>query len=153
MKKFSNESKKRWKAILKTILKRYSIFIWLPMLLYVFYIVGLKTFMLIDGGNVVSYEELKSFRWILPNLQIGFFVSLLIITVIIGIIGCCIEFFEYLEKRTLLYDIEEIIKAIAEEITSWGCSIVKLPKKIYNRIKSEPERFKTDLNKELTKQE
>lgn len=67
MKKFSNKSKKRYKkakAIVKTVAKRYSIFVCLPILLYISYTVGLATIMIVLklSGNIDgNMNEVKDF--------------------------------------------------------------------------------------------
>lgn len=148
MRKFSNESKKRSKAIVKTILKRYSIFVWLPLLLYVFYLVGLTFCMLVDTDEV-NKEMIYGIAGIFGNTVMGFCLVAELILIGFLIIECCKSFVEYIKKGTLLYDTKEIGK----EIISCVRFIVKIPKKIYDRIKSEPKRFKEALDKEITKQE
>lgn len=154
MNKFSNESKKRYekeKAIVKTIVKRYSIFVWLPILLYVFYTVGISTLMLISKEGM-NREFIKNFYGVFVSTFFGFIVVLGIIVLIVLLGECCKDFFEYLKRKTIIRDFREAISLICEAIVDGICFLVKIPKKIYDRIKSEPERFKNALNKEITKQ-
>lgn len=112
MKKFSSEPKERKekrKAIVKTILKRYSFIVWLPILIFVLNKIGSTN--VIFGSLIVS-------------------MVVLIGIVIIDILEVSVYYFTEM-------DLGEFFK---EKLLI-----------IYKRIKSEPQRFKDAVQKELDK--
>ena len=147
MKESSNEPKKQrnkrvW-AILKVTLKRYSFIIGVPILLYVFYMVG-----------IIMREVDKNF---LPTsfstILWGFYA---IILVIVGIAGTVFAIF--LLFGLLLYEaFRELIaylkeRRIRKDLQTIGKKIVEFFKRICFRIKEEPKRFKEAVKEQEMKQ-
>ena len=100
MNNFSNEPKKRKevkKAILKTIVKRYSFIVWLPMLLYIFNKVGKWMICIIQG---IDYEG-----YIIVDTMLGFCISIMLVAFAL-LIGALIEelikdLIKYLKENTI----------------------------------------------------
>lgn len=106
------------------------------MLIYFFYVIGK---FLTNGEELVN-----TFENICILTGIGFFSVVALVCAIIEFL----IFFEYLEKGNILSDLKKNISCVCKFIAI----IFKIPKKIYNRIKSEPEQFKSALNEEMSKQ-
>lgn len=101
MKDFSNETKsKRKKAILKVILKRYSFVVWVPALLVLLNLIGIKTIKILqitDKSYIVG-----TFLYYLMNITIGFSTCIFSLAIIGLIIVIIISIVDYLKKGTLL---------------------------------------------------
>lgn len=156
MGKFSNEPKERKekrKAIAKTVLKRYSFIVWLPILIFILNWVGES------ASNILWGPPLKPDIWWLRIFEMigvtmfGGFTIIVCILVGIMIILVLSVIWEYLKKGTILEDIKSTIFFIGEGLKESFMYIVKIPIRICRRIKSEPQRFKDALQRELEKEE
>lgn len=148
MNNFSNEPKKRKEvrnAILKTIVKRYSFIVWLPMLIFTFYKVGewVTISSKGSGSNVID---------IIIDTTLGFLFIVLIIFFII-LIGVMIS---YLRKKTVKVvwaNLKEYLKEASILIGLEFIEIIKIPVKIFKRIINEPKKFRDSVQKEINKKD
>lgn len=156
MGKFSNEPKERKekrKAIAKTVLKRYSFIVWLPILIFILNWVGES------ASNILWGPPLKPDIWwlrifeIISVTMLGGFTVIVCILVGILIIHLLSIILKYLQKGTILEDIKNTIFDMGKDLKALFIYILKIPIRIFQRIKSEPQRFKDALQRELEKEE
>lgn len=156
MKDFSNETKnKRRKAILKVILKRYSFVVWVPTLLVLLNFIGIivvKVNQILDP-SVVPYLLGGMFDYYFTNILFGLSGCLILITGILLIVLIIKSLINYLKKGTIIEDFIEFLKAILKVLISIPIFIIRLPKKLFLRIKDEKRRFNNSLEKELGRNE
>lgn len=152
MKKSSNEPKNERhemvKATFKVILKRYFL---LPTLLCVFHFIGRNVLPIIDN----SYDDFcKEHRIISIILTIAFGACCMwamIIVCILFILGLS-GLISYLKKRTIIQDLKGLLYDIQDCMQEIIDDIVRFPRKIYNRVKEEPELFREAVTIQLTKE-
>lgn len=147
MKYFSNETKnKRRKAILKVILKRYSFVVWVPILMIIFNFIGVKFSKLIVGSGAYGSGIFVDY---LLNIMFGMYLTIISIMLIITVLWIMRNLLEYLKKGTIIKDFIRNVKFVIEVLVDIFRFIIKLPKKIFLRIKDEKRRFNNSLKEEL----
>lgn len=154
MNNFSNEPKNRKEirnAIAKTVLKRYSFIVWLPILLYICNKVGSYVFIIASMITGSDFENV-----IITNIIIGLMIVMLIILLIILLIDIIKSLIKYLKEntiKTIWISIKEDLKEIIFFIGKGLVWIIKIPIRIFKRLISEPKKFRDSVQKEINKKD
>jgi len=155
MKDFSNETKKdRRKAVLKVVLKRYSFIVWLPALLVLFNFIGALFWKIIMalGGKSPYIEGANLYNYFF-NIMIGLLILVSLLMIIVLVLLVVDNLIKYLKKKTLKEDFLECVHGVKEMFVDLFLFLIRIPKKIFERIKDEKRRFKNAVEEEMKEKE
>lgn len=155
MEKSSNEPKNKRqrheavKATLKVVLKRYFL---VPSLLYLFNMIGSMVAPVIFNLEGEEMYGKSCIYTIVTNITWGFIAIFIFCVSLILLIELFGELISYQKERTLIQDIQGLWYELPDTIVWIAKNTIKLPKRIYNRIREEPERFKEAVKEQEMKQ-
>lgn len=149
MENLPNEmNRKRKGAIRKVIIRRYSFIIWVPLLIIISNFIGV-TFYKILESNVADMNG--NFGYYCLFTILGATLGVLLVLMGMLLFDIIRDLRNYLKKGTLLKDTISTIKTIAEGLGMIVSFFIRLPKKIFLRIKDEKRRFRSEVEKEMNK--
>lgn len=150
MENLPNEmNRKRKGAIRKVIIRRYSFIIWVPLLIIISNFIGV-TFLKILGSNLKDINN-ANFGYYCMITILGASLVILLVLMVMLLFDIIRDLRNYLKKGTLLKDTISTIKTIAEGLGMMVSFFIRLPKKIFLRIKDEKRRFRSEVEKEMNK--